>query len=441
MKVDAEAKAPGWFIRAVKTYEEVTGQSAVAWVMVALLNLATQAVLFHQMVAVDPAATDKATGEFGTFNAALGIIGLLTVPVLTLQKAMRLFFARAQSTSLDRLRGSTVTITETFAWVWGACCVVLILLPLPLPSLPRFALELFTLMNVLLTLGAAISFIVCAEARQLRRWTLLVIGAGVARLVLSAWFTAYQPWAEAALGAFLVAGFVTLAPALRPREITTAERLRACASALDGSFLRFAAATLSVLIGIYLFTNADRIAALSWMNIRIGDANLPSAQLQHIFDIYQATGLLARGLLWATLPLLWLLYAVRSKIDKTTPASLKFFWIYLGTLVAGAGALGLLAVKGGPIDMLIPGAGSIGPTFAAVMIPLGLLQGLGIFSLASRRYPECFVIGGCGIVYALVLAIVGRRPETMLPYMFGLSVVALMILLFVGVVRWGRKQP
>ena len=194
-----------------------------------------------------------------------------------------------------------------------------------------------------------------------------------------------------------------------------------------------------MLLGIYLFTNADRIAALTWMSIRIGDANHPSAQLQHIFDIYQAIGLLARGLLLGTLPLLWLLYAERSKLEKTTSASLKFFWIYLGTLVAGAGALGLLAVKGGPINTLIPGAGSLGPTFAVVMIPLGLLQGLGIFSLASRRYPECFVFGGCGIVYALVLAIVGRRPETMLPYMFGLSVVALMILLFVGVVRWGPQ--
>jgi hypothetical protein len=29
----------------------------------------------------------------------------------------------------------------------------------------------------------------------------------------------------------------------------------------------------------------------------------------------------------------------------------------------------------------------------------------------------------------------------MLAYMFGAALVALMIVLFVGVVRWGRKQP
>jgi hypothetical protein len=135
------------------------------------------------------------------------------------------------------------------------------------------------------------------------------------------------------------------------------------------------------------------------------------------------------------------LHAERSKLNKTTLASLKFFWIYLAALVLGAIALGFFASQGGPLDKLVPFAGSIGPTFAAVMIPLGLMQGLGIFSLASRRYPECFLIGGCGIVYTIVLEIVGRRPEMMLPYMFGSSMVALMIVLFVGVVRWGRRQP
>jgi hypothetical protein len=437
MKGDLEAKSPGAFLRAVRIHEDVTGQSAFAWAVVALLNLATQGLLFGAMWG----RPGNRPGEFGTFNAALGIVGLLALPVLALRQALRLFFARAQSAGLDHLRGSAVTILETAAWVWGGCCVILLLLPLPLPALPRFALDLFTLMNVLLALGAALSSEVCAEARQPRRWTLLLIGACVTRLILGVWFTMYQPWAEAALGAFLLAGFITLAPALRPREIDAATRLRACASALDRSFLLFAGATLSVLLALYLFTNADRIAALSWMNIRIDDTNVPSTPLRNSFDVYQATGLLARALLWGTLPLLWLLYAERSKLDKTTAASLKFFWVYLAALVIGAFALAFLTQKDGPIDARLPGAAMIGPTFASVMIPLGLLQGLAVFSLASRRYPECFVLGGCGVVYALVLAMVGRRPETMLPYMFGLSMVTLMIVLFVGVVRWGRRQP
>ena len=41
------------------------------------------------------------------------------------------------------------------------------------------------------------------------------------------------------------------------------------------------------------------------------------------------------------------------------------------------------------------------------MVPLGLLQALGIFALASRRYPECFVLGACSIGYALILFFFG----------------------------------
>jgi len=296
-------------------------------------------------------------------------------------------------------------------------------------------------MNVRLLLGAVVAGVVCSEARQQRRWALLVVLAGLTRLILGCWITAYQPSAEAALGAYVVAGFVTLAPALRPREVTLGARLQACAAALDGSFLRFAAATFSVLFGLYLFTNADRIVAIGWMKIDVGQTTLPSAPAQHFFDVYQAVGLLARGLLWGTQPLLWILYAARSKLDKTTVGSLTFFWIYLGALLGGVFALGALTHFGALNGVLGPIAGGIGPTLAAVMIPLGLLQGLGIFALASRRYPECHVIGGCGILYAIVLEFVGGHPQTMLPYMFASSVVALMIVLFVGVVRWGRKQP
>jgi hypothetical protein len=438
MKVDAEpaARRPGAWSRALRMYEDSTGHFFLTWALVALLNFVTQAVFFFEM-----AGTARVTGEFGIFNAALGIIGLLALPAQALPVAHRLFFARAQSTSLDPLRAASFTVTETFAWVWAFGCFVLILLPLPLPTLPRFALEIFTLLNALLALGAVVSGAVCAEALHDRRWALLLVCACLVRLALGAWFTAYQPWSEVALGAYLVAGFVTLAPALRPREMRFAARLQACVSALDRSFLRFTAATLSVLLGLYLFTNADRIAALSWMNVNVGGTELPSSPLRHILDVYQAVGLLARAILWGTQPLLWLLYFERSRLDKTTPASLRFFWVYLAALLAGALGLGLLGRKDGPLDALIPQAGSLAPTFAAVMVPLGLLQGLGIFALASRRYPECFVIGGCGFVYALVLAIVGGRPQTMLPYMFGSSVVALMLVLFVGVVRWGRRQP
>jgi hypothetical protein len=141
--------------------------------------------------------------------------------------------------------------------------------------------------------------------------------------------------------------------------------------------------------------------------------------------------------------LLWILFAERSRVDRTRAASLTFFWIYLGALLLGAILVGCLAQ---PLSRLFCGSNFQStaffvPSFAAVMVPLGLLQGLGIFSLASRRYPECFVLGGCGVGYTLLLDFAGRQPQLMPAYMFGGGLVSLMVVLFVGVVRWGRKQP
>jgi hypothetical protein len=433
------ARKANEFVRALCAYRNLTGQPASLWLLFALLNLGTQAVLFYEMAG--PGMPGRAPGEYGIFNAALGIIGLLAVPASALPLALRYFFMRSQSTRLDALREAPLVLTETFTWVWGACCLVLILLPWPLPALPRFALEIFLTLNVLLTLGAIVSGAVCAEAQQLRLWALLAVTGCLARLALGGWITAYQPSAEAALAAFVAGGFITLAPALRSRDVTLATRLRVGAAALDTSFLRFVAATLSVLLGIYLFTNADRIVALSWLNIHVGETTLPSVPAAHFFDVYQATGLLARGLLWGTQPLLWIFYSYRAVTLKTTVNSLFYFWIYLLTLLAGSFALGVVTHFGALDGVLGPMATRIGPTLAAVMIPLGLLQGLGIFALASQRYLECHLIGALGILYTVALKIVGSQPQTMLTYMFGASMVALMMVLLVGVIRYARKSP
>jgi O-antigen/teichoic acid export membrane protein len=218
-------------------------------------------------------------------------------------------------------------------------------------------------------------------------------------------------------------------------------RWKACLAIWDRDFLLYAGATFSVLLALFLFSSADRIVAQSWFGVAI-DNNLGLVNWA-LFDAYQTAGLLGRGILWGTQPLLWILFAQRSRLDRTTPGSLTFFWIYLGALLPGAILLGCLAQ---PLSRLFCGphfqsTALFVPSFAAVMVPLGLLQALGVFSLASRRYHECFVLGGCGVAYTLVLLFFGRRPELMPPYMFGGGLVSLMVVLFVGIVRWGRKQP
>jgi len=445
MNADAApgAKDIGFLSRAAGCHEKVTGESVSAWIVLAIGNFAVQVIFFREMTSGETSA-----GEFGLLTAALGIVGFLTVPLIAVRQAFLLYPVRPEATGaearLGSLRSSSVTVVETMAWLWGGFCCLLILLPLPSPTLPRFSLQLFALLNVLIALGGVVSRAVCESENRLRFWALLAIGAASARVFLGAGLASFEPWADSGLATFFIAGFVTLIPALRPRDVDWAGRLTAFRAVVDRDFLLFAGATLSVLGGIYLFTNADRIIALGWPGIASHPDVVLRVEVRKIdFDQYEAAGLLGRSLLWGTQPLLWILFAQRARLSRTDAASLTFFWIYLGALIGGALVLDLLTRPGSLRALGRPFAslGPDGPTFAAIMVPLGLLQGLGIFSLASRRYPECFALGGCSVVDAFVLLFFGRRPELMLPYMFGGGLVSLMVVLFVGVVRWGRRQP
>jgi hypothetical protein len=445
MNADAApaAKSPGFLSRAVDCYQQQTGQPALVWLLVACANFAFQAVLFHEMF-----QNPSASGEFGIFNAILGLISLLTVPILALQQSFHLYPMRPDAASLGHrlhtLRASAVTVVETTTWAWAVICTLLALIFLTFTYLPRFPLQVMALINVLLLLGAIISRTLCESANRLRHWFTLLVAAAAARLFIGIALVPYEPWADAGLAAFLLSGFITLVPALRSQDVDWRARLHACREVLDRDFLLFAGATFSVLMGSYLFTNADRIICLFWPGITDQTGTIVGMDISKInFDQYQAAGLLGRGLLWGTQPLLWILFAQRTRLPKSNSSSLTFFWVYLGALILGAIMLGLLTqlrtlqAEGASFSAL----GAYGPTFAAVMIPLGLLQGVGYFSLASRRYPECFVLGGSSVVYTVVLFLFGRRPDLMLPYMFGASIVCLMAVLFVGIVRWGRRQP
>jgi hypothetical protein len=437
MNADA-AKDPGLFRRVLLIYKTETGQSLALWALIALLNFIAQIVFRREL----------APGEFGALNTALGLIGLMTVPLLAVNLAFTHYLARhhaaraaGQSARIDSLRAAALLATETFAWIWGGLSLPLIFLLLSLLGLSRFSLQLFTLMNVLIALGGLVSWSVCQEGNQLRLWGWLFAASALTRVLAGAGLAWPEPWAESGLAAFLLAGFITLTPALRSRETDSAMRLKACAAVWDRDFLVYAGATFSVLLALFLFSSADRIVAQSWFGVA-SDNNMGLVNWAQ-FDAYQTAGLLGRALLWGTQPLLWILFAQRSRVDRTDAASLTFFWIYLGVLLLSAILLGCLAQ---PLSRIFCGVDSQStahfvPTFAAVMIPLGLLQALGVFSLASRRYHECFVLGGCGVGYTLLLYLAGRQPQLMPAYMFGGALVSLMAVLFVGVVRWGRKQP
>jgi hypothetical protein len=411
------------------------GQSLGVWIIIAVLHFTAQ-IIFRRTLT---------PGEFGTLNTALGMIGLMALPLVALTQSFAGYLARPASAEnngrVEAIRKAALPVTETFGWAWGAISFVLIFICLPLLDLPRFSLQLFILMNVLVALGAGVSWAVCQSTHQLRLWSWLLISAALGRALLAWGISSHAPWAEAGLAAVLLSGFILLTPALSQENSEWLPRLHAFRTILERDFLIHFAATLCVMTGIFLFINADRIVAQSWFGVATNN-NLGLVNWEE-FDAYQTAGLLARSLLWGTQPLLWIFFSQRVGLTRTPFRSLSFFWIYLATLLLGVLLMTELAR---PLSRLFCGANftstsELVPSLAATMIPLGLLQVLGIFALASRRHHECFVFGGCGTGYAALLYFAGRQPLLMPAYMFGGGLVCMMIVLFVGVVRWGRKQP
>jgi hypothetical protein len=417
------------------SFQRQTGRSLFFWALVALLNLVAQ-IIFHRKLG---------PGEFGTLNTALGIIALMTVPVFALQQGLTDYLAREHPTErrefLASLRGASFILVETAAWAWAALAAVIMILLVPHLGLPRWSTSVFTFFNALIAIGGVTSAALYPDASRRRLWGTLLLAAILVRVLLGAYLSSRQHRAEAVLIAFLVSGFIVLLPLIIRETMEWSARLNLCRVARDRDFLLQVGATFSVVVALFLFTNADRIVAQGWFGdttkYNLGYIDWPT------FDSYQTAGLLGRALIWGTQPLLLLFYAQRSPLLHTTRASLFYFWIYMGALIAGAILLGIFS---GPASALFCGddnklTSEMVPAFALIMVPIGLLQALGVFALASRRLPECFVLGGCGLGYFLLLFLFGRQPSLMLSYMLGGAAASILILLFIGIVRWGRKQP
>src|SRR5260221_7343034 len=115
----------GFFRRNFDLYRQETGQSPALWALLALLHFMAQIVFRREL----------RPGEFGTLNTALGVIGLLTVPLLAVNRAFAWYLARdhaaARREFIDALRAASLLISETFAWIWAAISLLLVFLILP----------------------------------------------------------------------------------------------------------------------------------------------------------------------------------------------------------------------------------------------------------------------------------------------------------------------
>jgi hypothetical protein len=397
--------------------ETRTRGTLLPWLLLALVNFAGQAVLRREL----------APGEFGTFNALLALIGLGAVPLLGFVHEL----ARHD-------RPDLLPMTTIATLAWGLVALPGVFLALPLLGLPRFTLDLFTLLNVALALAGVITGQLARPQGALRGWWWLLVGAGCARALAGAALGWSAPFAESALTAVLLAGLLVAMPLVLEFDWGL-EHWKTVWRAVDPALLLSLGAAVSVATGLYLFSSADRLLALP----KFGEPDARNLGYANpgLFDGYETAGLLGRALLWGTQPLLAIFFLQRVRLERTTRASLRFLWIHALALIFGAAVLSLGArTAATPFGDVATNAHFV-PAFALAMVPIGLLQGLGTFALASRRWLECFLIGAGGILYTLPLALAARQPELMLAYMFGGSIIVLLAVVFVGVVRWGRRQP
>ncbi len=399
--------------------------------ILALLTITTQVVLRRELF----------PGEFGTLNALLGIVLVLLVPFAIFSACLRRELEAARHAAWHP------PLLNRAALGWGMMCAVFLFMALPGLQLPRSSLQFFMLLVI-----AAGLLAICGRPITPVRWCLIIgVTAAVLRLVVSAWAAADWPMAESGLAAFLLAGLVAGLPALRDQ--TAPGALRGGWKILRPALLPTMAAS-SLGFALALFTNADRIAAQLTLGTadpdRVANAGSNADPLvfvdYRLFDDYQAAGLVARGLLWALLPLLGLFYVQRARLPRTSYASLRWFWIYLGALLLGA----LCLVVGGPVANAVfdshretssGGPGALLPSFAGAFLVLGLVQAVGVFSLASKRHVECFLLAACSVGYTALLFNTGRHESLLTGVMAGGALISLALVLLVGVVRYARSHP
>jgi hypothetical protein len=389
--------------------------------VIALLTILTQIVLRRAL----------APGEFGTVNALFGVTIVLLVPFAAFSAILRRSLAAANDSHLH------VPLLNRAAIVWSLVCLVLFFVILPLLRLPRASLEFFMLLTVA---GGVLA--ICGRPATPVKWCAIVgISAAVLRLIVSAWAGAKWPTAESGLGALVLGFLLAGLPALRDQSggPSLADAWKVLRPTLVPGL-----ATISVALALALFTNADRIAAQGTFGsakiyIQMNFGRSPDFIDHVLFDDYQAAGMLARWLLWGLLPLLALLYTQRTALRGTTHGSLRWFWIYLGALVAGV----VLLILAAPLaNLIFTGDPAVFvPGFAGAVFMLGLLQGIAVFALSSRRWIECFLLGALSLVYTGFLFYAGHQPQIMTSCMFGGALISLMLVLLVGVVRYARSHP
>lgn len=387
-------------------------------------NYAFQAIMGRQLP----------TTEYGYLNTTLGLVGFLSLPLLIAGNAITHYIAhfRAQGNEAH-LAGLLLGCRRFLLRLTLAGSVVAVLLVKPLAEFfrfPRTSLMLVVVVCVIAGLWGSFAATLCQGLSWFRRLALIGILAVVFRITFGWLGTLKFPVAEAAVLSTAVAVLANLALLYWRRELVWSGRPE---SPWSWDFVRYLAIAAACVGGGYCFMQGDLLVAQRYLS---GD------ELGH----FTAAALLARALPMVVGPLLTVLFTSRSghRQGGVVREQLRLLGLYAAGLVVGAAMLILLSDFGVKILFGVskPAAATMVSRLAVTMVFVGLLQGIGMWALASRWSKVTFIYGILGVIYWLVLLGWGTSLAALLklmPVAAGLAL-AVMLIAWILAMRSGSAR-
>ncbi|MEM1059347.1 MAG: hypothetical protein AAGK14_08870 [Verrucomicrobiota bacterium] len=385
-------------------------------------------------------ARNLPVAEVGYLNAAMAMVGLLSLPLLEGSRALVWSISRQaerqDEAGLRRLQARCLKLLK--GWTWKLSLAVAVVF-WPLASFfdfPRASLMLVVLLCALAMMWSAVGQVWCAGRSRFFLQGNLSMATVAVRLVVGLALVLWiWPQAEAGVLASLLAAGVFAAVLLGGRGKSAEPQADEAAALIDPHFRSYLAASLCVGGGIFLFSQIDMLLAQ-----RI----LPP----EVLGIYSKAGVLGRAIVWGAYPVLVVYLTHRASRDAPTAQGRRLLVVY--AILSAVGVLGV-SLLAGPLSMLLAGSGDspilIGAqeeltiTFARAMTPVVVLQAVGVYFLATRRLLQSYTFGGLAILYSLVLLSFATNSVLMLSLIFGAGWGAVLILTLQAVVMWSRAQP
>ncbi|HUB67172.1 MAG TPA: hypothetical protein VL981_06780, partial [Candidatus Methylacidiphilales bacterium] len=256
-----------------------------------------------------------AAGEFGALSTTLGIIALLGVPLAAVNQALTHYLARYHANDrqeeIDQFRQLAFEILKITASTAGLLAIVTMLILPKIFPFGRPLLGYFALLGILGYLGTTLSSALCLGLNRFRLWGILIIGAACIRLVLAALMAPRLPWAETGMAITALAGLITTVPLFHHRKYGV-DAKQALRIIFQRDFFVYLAASFSVMLALFCFVSGDQVVARHSFSPKFDSSH--ATFNARGYDDYQAAGMLGRELVWASAPVLAVMFTQVSRL-------------------------------------------------------------------------------------------------------------------------------